>query len=294
MRLSFIINSTRKLSKFASDVMALVEASDELDGKYLYTTHAKHAIDLAYQETSEADLIVAVGGDGTCYEVINGITKHQAPKIKFAVIPTGSGNDFSGLLSPKTPQEFIAKILSKSFKFIDIGKVELASQKTSFLNVADIGFGAKVVELLNRQRQRGLGGKASYAIAILRTFFLHKKAFIEIQSADFEFKGKFLMVAFCNGSTFGHGLVINPQAKVNSGKLHLTIIGDVSIITYLLNLNRLKKGIPINHPKVHYFDTEKASIKINGVKQWVEGDGELLGADVNLVYVKPNAIELLV
>lgn len=294
MRVSFIINSTRKLSSFAEDVIALVEESNELQGSYHYTNGPKHAVDIANEQAAVVDLIVAVGGDGTCNEVINGIELAKMSKTKFAVIPTGSGNDFSGLFSVKTPQEFVSKILNRSFDFIDLGIVELDTKKSTFVNVADIGFGAKVVEILNRQRAKGLGGKASYAIAILRTFFLHKKAYIEIQSADFEFKGKFLMVAFCNGSTFGHGLVINPQAKVNSGKLHLTIIGDVSIITYLLNLNRLKKGIPINHPKVHYFDTEKASIKVNGVKQWVEGDGELLGADVNLVYVKPNAIELLV
>lgn len=294
MNVSFIINSARKLTVFAKDVIALVEASDELQGNYYYTDSPKHAIQIANEILSSADLIVAVGGDGTCNEVINGIGLKGLTKTKFAVIPTGSGNDFSSLLALKTPAEFIEKILNDSFDFIDIGIVALKSKKSLFVNVADIGFGAKVVELLNRQRSKGLGGKTSYAIAILRTFFLHKKAHIEIQGDDFHFKGKFLMLAFCNGSTFGYGLVINPFAKINSGKLNLTIIGDVSIFTYLLNLNRLKKGIRINHPQVHYFETKHASVTINGEKQWIEGDGELLGSDVTAVYVKQKAIQLLV
>jgi YegS/Rv2252/BmrU family lipid kinase len=294
MNVSFIINSTRKLSAFAKAVMALVEDSDDLQGKTYYTMSPKHAIDIAQEIAANSDLIVAVGGDGTCNEVINGIQLAKATQTKFAVIPNGTGNDFSVSLSIKTPQEFISKIRNKSFEPIDIGIVVVDSKKSYFVNVADIGFGAKVIELLNRQRAKGVGGKLSYAIAILRTFFLHKKAHIEIKSNDFEFKGKFLMVAFCNGSTFGHGLVINPHAKINSNQLNLTVIGDVSLVTYLLNLNRLKKGVPINHPKIHYYETENTSIKIVGKKQWVEGDGELLGSDVRSVYIKPNAIELLV
>ncbi|NOQ75141.1 MAG: YegS/Rv2252/BmrU family lipid kinase [Crocinitomix sp.] len=279
---------------YQKEVIALVAESDELQGKTYHTKSPKHAIEIAKEVASKSDLIIAVGGDGTCNEVINGIELAKASKTKFAVIPNGTGNDFSVSLSIKTPQEFISKIRNKSFKPIDIGIVEVNSKKISFVNVADIGFGAKVVEVLNRQRTKGLGGKVSYALAILRTFFLHKKAHIEIKGNDFEFKGKFLMVAFCNGSTFGHGLVINPHAKINSNQLNLTIIGDVSIVTYLLNLNRLKKGIPINHPKIHYYETENTSIKIVGEKQWVEGDGELLGSDVKAVYIKPNAIELLI
>ncbi|MFD1553221.1 hypothetical protein DNU06_15270 [Putridiphycobacter roseus] len=293
MKVAFIINSTRKLSKFATKVIALVDDSTELQGESYYTQSTKHAIEIANQIAFDTDLIVAVGGDGTCHEVINGIGLNQLSKIKLAVIPIGSGNDFSGQLFIKSPEEFLSKILNNSFQLVDIGIVKTESKKTLFLNVADIGFGAKVVELLNRQRNRGLGGKASYAIAILRTFFLHKKAYIELTGDDFEFKGKFLMVAFCNGSTFGHGLVINPDAKINNNKLNITVIGNVSVFAYLLNLNRLKKGVRINHPQVHYFETINTNIKINGEKQWMEADGELLGANVNAISIQPNAIELL-
>ncbi|MDX1351135.1 MAG: diacylglycerol kinase family lipid kinase [Putridiphycobacter sp.] len=293
MRLSFIINNTKGLSKMARDVMTLVEDSSDLEGNYLYTNGPKHAISLAYEEASKADVIIAVGGDGTCNEVINGLGKYKGAMPKFAVIPTGSGNDFFSVLPTLTPEEFISRILNNSFQVIDLGKVGFKNKDAYFLNVADIGFGAKVVELLNKQRKKGLGGKLSYVIAILRTFFLHKKAHIEIQGDNFEFKGKFLMVAFCNGSTFGHGLVINPDARIDSNKLNLTVIGDVSIFAYILNLSRLKKGGHINHSKVHYFETESATIKIIGEKQWMEGDGEILGANTHTVSILANAIKLI-
>lgn len=294
MNIAFIINSTRKLSKFAKEVLALVEASTVLNGKLYYTTYAKHAESIAKEIIGTFDVLVAIGGDGTFNEVINGLNAVNNKAVKFAIIPNGTGNDFSKMISIKSPNDFLTKIMNDSFQKIDLGMVDLKEKKKLFINIADIGFGAKVVEVLNRQRAKGFGGKMSYAIAILKTFILHKKAHIEIQSKEFTYKGKFLMVAFCNGSTFGHGLVIHPNAKINDGKLGVTIIGDVSLISYLLNLKSLKKGRPIKHDKVHYFETEKANLKIDGFKQWIEGDGELFGSDVNTISIMPNAIKLLV
>tara|TARA_B110000037_G_scaffold33143_2_gene40030 strand:- start:12730 stop:12930 length:201 start_codon:yes stop_codon:yes gene_type:complete len=64
MNVSFIINSTRKLSVFAKEVIALVAESDELQGKTYYTKSPKHAIEIAREIASNSDLIFAVGGDG--------------------------------------------------------------------------------------------------------------------------------------------------------------------------------------------------------------------------------------
>lgn len=161
------------------------------------------------------------------------------------------------------------------------------------MNIADVGFGAAVVEVLNKQRKY-LGGKASYALAILRTFLGFKTPILTIESPSLTYHGPVFMIAFCNGDMFGDGLYIHPGAKVNDGQLNITLLKKIGLMDYVRNLKNLKTGLQINHPEAHYFQENELKISVSQGKAVTETDGEHLPtAEIN-VSIMPMALELLV
>ncbi len=291
----FIINSTRKLSKDASQAIELCRNNNKLSCTISKTKEEKDAIKLAKLAVeSKVNVIVAVGGDGTCNEVLNGMMMSDNSNSKFAIIPNGTGNDFHRMLGLFTPEKFVENLLEQKSKSIDIIKVELNNQSKYTLNIAGCGFDGFVVNLLNKQRERfKIGGKFSYALAILRSFILFKKSTLKIATDTFYYEGKGLLVAACNGSTFGHGLVIYPKAKLDSGYFGVTLIGDVTLFDYVRYLKRIKMGIEIDHPQVRYLETTKMSIKTNDPNLFVECDGELFSNGSSVFEVVPNAVALI-
>lgn len=292
-KVALIIHGHRSLSKSSSEVIRLLMAEPDLKVTQYKTTCIGDAIQLAQKACLDSHIIVAVGGDGTCNEVINGIiTSGASREVQFGIIPNGTGNDFVRNLETFSPMKFVEKLKDGTGKQIDLGRVSFESAKRYFLNVADIGFGAKVVETMDRQRKKGIKGKASYSLAILRTFFSYKKTEMKLTGDGIEFKGKSLMLVFSNGTTFGHGLQIFPEAEIDNGKLGLTIIGDVSLFQYVKNLSNLKKGRKIDHPEVQYHQFVQLKIS-TGSEIHVEMDGEIAGCSALQIEVIPKALFLL-
>lgn len=292
-RVTLIIHGHRKLSKETIEAVALMEMDPMLSVKQKRTKGPGDAVALARNSVRNSDYIIAVGGDGTCNEVINGIMLEPNQAIVFGVIPNGTGNDFVRNLPKFSPHSFVSAIVGQKHHAIDIGKIQFRQENRYFLNVADIGFGAKVIETMNRQRHSGLGGKISYNLAILRSFFTYRKPNLTVRDGDFLFEGKSLMIVFSNGTTFGHGLCIAPEAKLTSGELVMTIIGNVSLTEYGRNLGNLKTGKKIVHPEVVYRNFTHVSVTTDQKDLCVETDGEIAGRSSIEVEVVPKALQLV-
>lgn len=270
-----------------------MEMDSMLSVKQKRTKGPGDAVELARHAALNSDYIIAIGGDGTCNEVINGMMMEPASTSVFGVIPNGTGNDFVRDLPPFTPHGFVSSIVAQKHHAIDLGRINFKHESRYFLNVADIGFGAKVIDTMNRQRLSGIGGKLSYNLAILRSFFTYRKPNLVVREGDFRYEGKSLMIVFSNGTTFGHGLCIAPDAQLNSGALELTIIGNVSLTEYGRNLGNLKSGKKIVHPEVIYRRFKKLSVTTDDKDLCVETDGEIAGRSSIEVEVVPNALQLV-
>lgn len=291
---TLIIHGHRKISGKPLETIQLMEGEPLLIVKKRLTKGPGDAVEIARDASTNSDVVIAVGGDGTCNEVINGLMITPNPKIVFGVIPNGTGNDFVRNFRPFDPYTFVTAIVENSFKKIDLGKITFGKNSRYFLNVADIGFGARVIDTMNRQRLSGIGGKFSYNLAILRCFFSYRKPIIKVQNDDFQFEGKSLMIVFSNGTTFGHGLQIYPEAKLDSGKLGLAVIGKVSLIQYAKNLGKLKDGKKIDHPQVKYHEFEKIHATTTDKNLIVETDGEIAGRSSITVEVVPGALQVVI
>jgi YegS/Rv2252/BmrU family lipid kinase len=295
IKIAFIINGTRKLTPEVIAVLATCENDIDFQIHQFVTTIPKEGIDFAYNCAEEKfDFIVAVGGDGTVNEVVNGMMMSDSSASILAVIPNGTGNDFYRSTKMIFDQsKFIAAIKNRNIAPIDIAKVETPNRKVYFVNIADVGFGGKVVEILEKQR-RFIGGKGSYAIAILRAFISYKRPILSIRTDDFNYQGSVLMVAICNGTIFGDGLTINPFAKIDDGKLNITLLGKVKLLDYIRNLKNLKSGKVINHPEAKYLETEKIEIKVSKGKVSSELDGEFLDEGNQMISVVKGGIKILI
>jgi YegS/Rv2252/BmrU family lipid kinase len=274
IKVGFIVNAKHRKNKRYLDVRNTLLTRPNIVSFEYITSYPKHATELIGLINEEIQIVIAVGGDGTINEIVNGLMIYNKQAVSFGIIPCGTGNDFARNLKPFSAIDLLNTIENKKTTLIDVGCIQYSNNKSYFLNIADIGFGPEVISIMNRQRSNGLSGKFSYALAILRAFFSYKKKMLSLSSDEFSYNGKMLMVAFCNGSTFAHGLCIHPNCKIDSGTFGVTIIGDVSLMEYIKNLSKLKKGKMIEHKEVHYYSSN--SIKISSIENLkIEADGEL-------------------
>lgn len=292
--ITLIIHGHRKLSGKTLETIELMSSDPMLTVEKQLTQSPGDACEIARNASKRSDVVIAVGGDGTCNEVINGLMATPNPKTVFGVIPNGTGNDFVRNFPAFDPHNFVSSILEGKTKLIDLGRINFEKDSPRyFLNVADIGFGASVIEIMNRQRLKGIGGKFSYNLAIVRAFLRYRKPILKVATDDFEFEGKSLMIVFSNGTTFGSGLQIYPEGKLDSGKLGLAVIGDVSLFEYAKNLKNLKEGRKIDHPEVKYHEFEKIHVTTSEKDLCVETDGELAGRSSITVEVLPRSLNVI-
>lgn len=211
------------------------------------TEYEKHAINIAKENATKFDVFIAVGGDGTIHEVVNGVMQTEQPPA-IALVPLGTGNDFARMLESITPLELVARVTEKNTNNIDLIQVKDDNQTAFAVNALDIGFGAEVVQKMETNPNRRL----SYARAILKTFVKFKAQLLNMILNETESSSKTLMFVVANGKYFGNGLAISPDSSCNDRKLNFVHIGDVSLWEYIRNLGRLKKGKKLNHKEVRY------------------------------------------
>lgn len=298
--LVFIINSLKKLSSGIRQLMEDREIMSLYDETTIFRTeYHGHAIDLAEKAAcSGMQMCVAIGGDGTFNEVVNGILKTGRTDIILVLIPNGSGNDFCRARHAVFTFERLKKsILGREFRSYDAAVIryEGSQQERYFLNIADIGLGGYTATLFGEQRKWGLPGSLSYTISIVRSFLGFSKPEATIICDGNEiYHGKLMMTAICNSSTFAGGVVIHPGADPADGLLNLTVVGDVTLWAYLSNFFNLKAGKVLSHPGITYHTARSVRIAIRGEQNRMEADGEVFGRGNAVVEVLPAALRIIV
>lgn len=247
------------------------------------------------------ELLVAVGGDGTLHEVINGMMAVEETRRERAVLgiwPAGSGSDFArGMRIPTDPDLFLELLSQGSPRRIDLGAVRCqdADDKPTrryFLNAADFGIGAKVVERLQK-RSRWLPGRSSYLWQTIRTLITYRNptANLAIDEAP-AFERTFKSIVIANAPYFGGGMCIAPDARTDDGLLNLVQVGDLGRIEAIRRLGETFQGGRIDHPDLHY--STCISLHASSASHVpIEADGELVGFLPATFEIVPSAIQAL-
>jgi diacylglycerol kinase (ATP) len=246
-------------------------------------------------------LIVAVGGDGTVSDVVNGFFEDGrplAPAAELAVIARGSGCDLIRTFGiPRRAGRALEVAARGRTRRIDVGLVRFRTPdgrdaSRHFANVASAGMTGLVAERANRSR-KPLGATVAFAWAALAAFAGHRNSRFRI-SVDGESRALVannVIVANCR--YFASGMKIVPQAEPDDGLLDVLIWGDVSRADLLWSLHRLYRGTHTSHPKAEFLRGRHVSVEPERPLP-VEADGEQPGTTPASFEVLPGALRLRV
>ena len=269
-----------------------------------FTQSPGHAKNLASQialKNRKQKIIIAVGGDGTMHEVMNGAVKDQ--NITLGFIPGGSGNDFSrGFQIPADPVEaldVILRLAKQQGMPIDIGKITMSdSNMHYFINNMGAGFDAVISFDVNQSRIKAILNKLSLG-QLVYVYFLLKKLFTyKTSTIDLSIDGKkhifeqTWFVTVSNQPYYGGGMKIAPAAVPNDGLLDITVVHQLSRWKLLLVFISVFWGKHIRFKEVKTFTGRDVSIQ-SPTALFVHADGEHIGftpLDINL---QKSAMEVL-
>lgn len=193
--------------------------------------------------------VIAVGGDGTIQEVVNGLLARNGG-AGIGIVPLGSGNDLARSLGlPRDPAAAWSVAIGSAERRIDVAAAEAAGRRRWFTSAGGIGFDAQVAAAMASRAgwQRGQAGYLLTTLAELRRFSNRR---VEISVDGHRTTRSVLLVAIANGEYYGGGMRIAPGAAVDDGRLDVCIVGDVSRLTALRQLANLYRGTHVDHPQV--------------------------------------------
>lgn len=296
MKIVFIVNSkNNRAVKMLPGLERRFRQMNPDPVQFLATERKKHAIDLARQSAENGcDYMIAVGGDGTLHEVINGLLQSSLPSHKYPAIgllPCGSANDFARTAHVSDSMEDLVHLIkTHTTQKIDLGQILLkqTGEVRYFINIAGAGLGGEVVQKME-QSSGMLGPGLSYFWHIFTGFLRYVKKEVSCTSSDEQWKGRLLQMAVANGRCFGNALCVAPDARLTDGLFQVTIFGDLSVWDYLKNLGKLKKGVRIKHPQITYQNAEEVWLE-SKVPCPIEADGEYVGRTPATLRVLPEAI----
>ena len=270
---------------------------------YVYTKGRSHAIELAMEAAnSDYRYIIAVGGDGTVNEVVNGILNSAAAhNTTLGIVSTGTTCSFARSLGiPLDPVNSCNLLTSQDRLLIDVGIAEYMCEgkklRRYFINEADVGFGATVVEAAISSPSR-FGRKFSYLPRVIGGFaslagYENKRITVRVEDEN-EDTYDCAMLVIANGAYFGGGMQIAPDARPNDGLLDMVIFGDMSKFELLKTWPLTYRGRHVGHDRVRILKIKKVTIQC-AEKILVEADGELLGEGPVSFSVVPSVLTVVV
>lgn len=266
-----------------------------------FTDRRLHASIIARNKIKEGySKIIVVGGDGTMNEVINGVFSQKrihTTEVMLGMISVGTGNDWAKMFNIPTDYEGAISTIKGQRTFIqDAGLVTYRKNGKAwnryFINIAGMGFGARVVERSNRMKDLGKSGPFLYFYNIFRSLLSYKskRAAIEIDGITYLRKVFSLNVGI--GKYNGGGMIQVPHAIADDGLYSITLIKKMGKLNVLANVKRLYDGSIVTHSKVETYMAK--TVQIDGTTPLhLETDGETLGHGPVSFQIIPKSVRVI-
>ncbi len=244
--------------------------------------------------------IIAVGGDGTLNEVVNGF--FEGGKLIFedvllGMLPLGTGADFPHNFSYPSRNEDIFKVLAdKHYKKTDVGRITYGKNFPKkigyFINVASFGCSSEVVVATNKSKK--LLGNLSYLTEGARTFLKAKPKVYSLKKEGDTVARQYLSfnIFVSNGFSNGGGMKWAPEAQVDDGYFDVTILGQVSKWRMPLIIPQIYRGTILSNKEVETFRAKKLEVSCEAEVAF-EVDGEIMGNLPATFEVLPKCINFL-
>lgn len=248
--------------------------------------------------------IIAVGGDGTLSEVVNGYFSEDGQVINrqasIGLLPSGTGSDFRRSLGLSGSDELIRALKSSEGRYLDVVRAEFnglgnGRESRFFINVASFGLGGDASALVNRWREtfpRWIGGRARFAAAAIAALRRYKNVPVHLCADDREMSisSNFMVVA--NGRFAGGGMMLAPHAELDDGLLDVIVTDQATRLDIIRELPRIRQGAHLENSKVTEMRAREVTI-VSEEPMAVDLDGEMVGFTPAKLSVIPSAVKFL-
>jgi YegS/Rv2252/BmrU family lipid kinase len=281
------------------DEFEKVLAGAGLDFDLHVTERRHHAVELARQAIDDGwTYLVAVGGDGTIHEVVNGMMGTDGPRNPEAVlgvVSAGSGADFARTFGlPDDVDHGVQHLTGDGFVDIDLGRVTFTTEGGEaaewFPNIAESGLGADVVKVAERL-PRGMG-RSRYLAGFWMTLARFKGTEGTVVCDTRTYEGRITNLVVANCQFFGGGMHVAPKATPTDGRLDVLIqIGTKA--DYVAAITKVYRGKHLPSPAIKEYKARRVEVTTKTPLR-VEADGELLGMTPATFQLYENALRLKV
>jgi YegS/Rv2252/BmrU family lipid kinase len=269
----------------------------------MFTEHKYHAVELVVKAINDGfRKIVAIGGDGTVNEVVNGIfIQKVAPTtdISLAVIPTGTGNDWMRMYGiPKTYSDAVQSLLTHFTVLQDVGLITYYETKIQhhryMANAAGMGFDAMVNRRFNRLKDEGRWSKRLYIKSTLNELFAYRSRHFKVTVDDHVLFDDAVFSANVGiGKYNGGGMIPMPNAVIDDELFDITVIKRINMFNVLWHFRKLYNGKLYNYAKVIAAQGRHIEIKTYPESP-IEIDGEAMGYSTFTFELVPRSIKVVV
>ncbi len=264
----------------------------EMDAMHI----ARKAIKSGYE------CIVAVGGDGTINEVVNGFFEDGVvinPHAALGVLPRGTGGDFRKTFDwDLNSDEAIARLKTPDTRPFDVGLLEFRAHDGStkqryFANIASFGVSGLVDQEVNKT-SKALGGAVSFAIGSLKALSKYRDAKVLVRFDDQPAEALTITtLAVANGKYFGGGMKVAPEADVSDGIFDVTVWSGYGLSDFVIRSKGVYSGAHVNWKGTRTLRAKKVHAE-SDEKVLIDCDGEQPGTLPATLSILPGAIRLKV
>jgi diacylglycerol kinase (ATP) len=246
-------------------------------------------------------VVVAVGGDGTLNEVVNGFFHNGAPiptATKLAMVPLGTGGDFRRTLRiPLDTKAAIEVLTTGLVRRLDAGCVTYQDHDGNtavrhFINIADAGLGGEVVHRVNTEPKTF--GAATFTLTSFRTLLTYKNKpmSVNVDGNSRDLVAQQVVIANCQ--YFGGGMRMAPAASPTDGVFDVILVGDAGKLETIRRLGDIRSGKHLDqrNPKIQLVYGKRISVT-STEKVRLDLDGEQPGFLPALFEIQPGAIEFI-
>jgi diacylglycerol kinase (ATP) len=201
-----------------------------------------------------ADLVVAVGGDGTLNEAVNGLLSGGEQECELALVPCGTGDDYARTFGiPSSVERALDVAAHGGTRSVDAGRarfqVDSGEEERYFANFAGAGISGAIAQKGSATSHR-FGARAAYFWATVAVFTRWKSIPMTIEADDERRQGPMFEVIVANGAYAAGGMRIAPDAAPDDGLFDIVVIGDVTKLDFLTTFPKIYRGKHVGHPKV--------------------------------------------
>lgn len=293
MKIQLILNphagKGKGLKEYPEIYRALTQAGHEV---ILHkTTYRFHAIEIVKSlNLYETDMLVSVGGDGTLFEIVNGLMNNPGKKLPpIGIIPAGTGNSFMKDLKIFTVKDGIKAILRNLSRPVDV--ISFTTEKSLYYFVNNLGFGfvADVSVTAEPLKKRGLGYSA-YILGVFKEVITLKthQLLLEIDGKEYHHEANFCY--FCNSTWVGGNMKISPNSVIDDGKIEIIVLDSLSRHELIKAFPRVFKGTHLTHPNVKVYHGRHI-VATTIPEKFCNPDGEIFGVTPLELTILPSALQ---